>query len=119
MTPFSHISADAGDSADGGVTLILVLFSLCARISGTMTPFAPSTFPPSPMTIYWRKRPCHQPPADAGDSADGGVTLIMVLLSLCARISGTMTPFAPSTFSPLTNDYLLAEKSPCHQPPGA
>ena len=57
--------------------------------------------------------------ADAGDSADGGVTLILVLFSLCARISGTMTPFAPSTFSPLTNDYLLAEKSPCHQPPGA
>ena len=43
MTPFSHISADAGDSADGGVTLILVLLSLCARISGTMTPFAPET----------------------------------------------------------------------------
>ena len=58
-----HHPADAGDSADGGVNLILVLFSLCARISGTMTPFA-----------------------DAGDSADGGVTLILVLLSLCAIV---------------------------------
>ena len=91
------ILRDHPSVANGGVNLILVLFSLCARISGTMTPFAPSTFPPSPMAIYWRKRPCHQPPADAGDSADGGVNLILVLLSLCARISGTMTPFAPET----------------------
>ena len=94
------ILRDHPSVANGGVNLILVLFSLCARISGTMTPFAPSTFPPSPMAIYWRKRPCHQPPADAGDSADGGVTLIMVLFSLCAHISGTMTPFRISLLMP-------------------
>ena len=44
------ILRDHPSVANGGVNLILVLFSLCARISGTMTPFA-----------------------DAGDSADGGV----------------------------------------------